>query len=140
MTNEEAIKTLKANYPDACYEQLREAVDAAIKALKAQDAADDTISRQAVFDALRTCYDTETVTMSNGDEYINYEDAVGEIEQLSSAQPKLNKGKISNLLWNEYRIMSPHLSAEGVVAKRYYCKELWKELFGEEETPVWMTW
>lgn len=36
MTNAEAIKTLKANYPDACYEQLREAVDAAIEALKVQ--------------------------------------------------------------------------------------------------------
>lgn len=38
MTNVEAIETLRANYPDACYEQLREAVDAAIEALKAQDA------------------------------------------------------------------------------------------------------
>ena len=35
MTNNEAIETLRANYPDACYEQLREAVDAAIEALKA---------------------------------------------------------------------------------------------------------
>jgi hypothetical protein len=34
MTAEEAIATLKANYPDACYEQLREAVDRAIEALK----------------------------------------------------------------------------------------------------------
>ena len=34
MTNAEAIETLRANYPDACYEQLREAVDAAIEALK----------------------------------------------------------------------------------------------------------
>ena len=33
----EAIETLKANYPDACYEQLREAVDMAISALQAQD-------------------------------------------------------------------------------------------------------
>ena len=50
---------------------------------------DDYISRQQVFDALRTCYDTETITMDNGDEYINYNDAIGEIEQLSSVQPKL---------------------------------------------------
>jgi len=47
MTNAEAIETLRANYPDACYEQLREAVDAAIEALKARDTARDTISRQA---------------------------------------------------------------------------------------------
>lgn len=38
MTNAEAIETLRANYPDACFEQLREAVDAAIEALKARDA------------------------------------------------------------------------------------------------------
>ena len=40
MTNTEAIETLRANYPDACYGQLREAVDAAIEALKTQDAVD----------------------------------------------------------------------------------------------------
>lgn len=31
---------------------------------------DDLISRQAAIDALRTCYDTETVTYTNGNEYI----------------------------------------------------------------------
>ncbi len=49
MTNYEAIETLKANYPDACYEQLREAVDKAIKVL---NATGDTISRQAAIDEL----------------------------------------------------------------------------------------
>ena len=34
MTNAEAIEILRANYPDACFEQLREAVDKALKALK----------------------------------------------------------------------------------------------------------
>ena len=34
MTKEEAIDVLKKNYPDSCYELLREAVDMAIKALK----------------------------------------------------------------------------------------------------------
>lgn len=52
MTLEEAIKTLETNYPDACFEQLREAVDAAIEALKAQDAAGDTISRAAAIEAM----------------------------------------------------------------------------------------
>lgn len=37
MTNAEAIETLRANYPDACFEHLREAVDKAIKALEAQE-------------------------------------------------------------------------------------------------------
>lgn len=35
MTNKEAIETLKANYPDTCYEDLRKAVDMAIDALQA---------------------------------------------------------------------------------------------------------
>ena len=52
MTAKEAIETLKANYPDACYEQLREAVDAAIEAVKAQDVAGDTIYRQAAIDTV----------------------------------------------------------------------------------------
>ena len=47
------------------------------------------ILRQAAIDALRTCYDTETITMDNGDEYINYGDAVGEIEQLPPIQPEI---------------------------------------------------
>jgi len=37
MTNREAIETLRANYPDACFEQLREAVDMAIFALEVQE-------------------------------------------------------------------------------------------------------
>lgn len=54
---------------------------------------DDLISRQQAIDALRTCYDTETITMDNGDEYINYGDAVGEIEQLPSAEPQRIMGR-----------------------------------------------
>lgn len=36
MTREEAIETLRANYPDKCYESLRNAVDVAIESLKAE--------------------------------------------------------------------------------------------------------
>lgn len=36
MTREEAIETLRANYPDKCYESLRDAVDVAIESLKAE--------------------------------------------------------------------------------------------------------
>jgi len=41
MTNEEAIEILKANYPDACYSQLREAVDKAIEVLEKQISTTD---------------------------------------------------------------------------------------------------
>ena len=51
MDNQEAIETLKANYPDPCFEMLREAVDIAISALKAQMNG-DTISRQAAIDTV----------------------------------------------------------------------------------------
>ena len=61
MTAKEAIETLKANYPDACYGQLREAVDAAIEALKAQDVAGDTIYRQAAIDTVQHAFDRETL-------------------------------------------------------------------------------
>lgn len=75
MTNAEAIETLRANYPDACFEQLRCAVDMAINALTkeawkeehpvspllqklatnlqpSKQDADDTISRKAAIDAM----------------------------------------------------------------------------------------
>ena len=47
----------------------------------------DLISRQAVIDALRTCYDTEAVTYTNGNEYISYDQALELVEKLPSAQP-----------------------------------------------------
>ena len=68
VTNKEAVRTLEANYPDACFEQLREAVDAAIEALtkeawkeehpvspllqSSKQDADDTISRKQAIDAI----------------------------------------------------------------------------------------
>lgn len=58
---------------------------------------EDLISREQAIDALRTCYDTETITMDNGDEYINYGDAVGEIEQLPPIQPRRGQWIMSNV-------------------------------------------
>lgn len=57
------------------------------------------ILRQAAIDALRTCYDTETITMDNGDEYINYGDAVGGIEQLPPIQPEIVRCKDCKHHW-----------------------------------------
>lgn len=89
MTNAEAIETLRANYPDACYEQLREAVDAAIEALKAQDAAGDTISRQAAIGTvkhMRKVCDTNDIN-----DYYNL--MLEAFNVLPPAQPELKKGK-----------------------------------------------
>ena len=46
----------------------------------------DLIDRQDAIDALRTCYDTEAVTYTNGNEYISYDQALDLIETLPSAQ------------------------------------------------------
>ena len=40
MTNEEAIKAIKANYPSGGYEDLRQALDMAIKALEQEPILD----------------------------------------------------------------------------------------------------
>lgn len=79
MDRKQAIETLRANYPDACYEQLREAVDAAIEALKAQDAAGDTISRQAAITEFNCC----DLTPDGG---IDVNDAIDFLKHMPSAQ------------------------------------------------------
>lgn len=76
------------------------------------------ILRQAAIDALRTCYDTETITMDNGNEYINYGDAVGEIEQLPTIQPKTGK-------WVDTG------SNEEWYAREYRCSECGDTMLGE---------
>lgn len=93
-------------YEPPITEEAFEALEMAIRALGTdtnvgtKDVPDinvgDMISRQAAIDALRTCYDTETITMDNGDEYINYGDAVGEIEQLPPIQPTDNLQKLAD--------------------------------------------
>lgn len=57
---------------------------------------------------------------------------------LPSAEPVLDRAKISDLLEKIYSIQSVHLSVEGVLARKYYCKQLWMELFGSEDVPTWM--
>lgn len=82
MTNSEAIETLRANYPDACYEQLREAVDAAIKALEDRPSVDNKLficDRKKCERCSPDCYitsdtnhraRTDTVVFINGDRVV----------------------------------------------------------------------
>ena len=95
----------------------------------------DMVYRQEAIDALRTCYNTEAITHTNGDEYIDYDQALDLINTLPSAQP--DEEKISDILYNIYRNTSPHTSAEGVAAIKYYIAEIWREIYGEEG-PRWM--
>ena len=48
---------------------------------------DDLIYKQSALDVLRDCYDTEVITYTNGNEYINYEQAV-DLMELIPAQPE----------------------------------------------------
>ena len=89
-----AIDALKAYaykynaYPIAVYDAV-----GVLQRVPAAEPCEDAVSRESVLEALRTCYDTETITYDNGDEYIHYGDAVGEVEQLPSVTPK----QVSNM-------------------------------------------
>jgi len=95
MTREEAMLKIgelgcyaRANGWDDDY---TEAVNIAIKALE-QEPCEDAISRQAALDALRTCFDTDSIyDANNAIDYIDYEEAVNEIEALPSVEPILDK-------------------------------------------------
>ena len=73
-----------------------------------QEPCEDCISRQAVIEGLRTCYDTETKEYSDGSQWINYEDAVAEMENLPSVTPQ---PKIGRWIFDE------------ILDKHYYCSE-----------------
>ena len=88
------------------------------------------IDRQAAIDALRTCYDTETVTMDNGDEYINYGDAVGEIEQLPPAQPEQRIGK---WIRNGWAITCSECGYDMPYTVRNFCPNCGAKMEGDAE-------
>lgn len=87
----------------------------------------DLIERQAAIDALRTCYDTETISMDNGDEYINYSDAVGGIEHLPSAQPEQRWIPVTEKLPEEgsYLVWMPFAPPKHRVTVAEYCDGYW---------------
>lgn len=115
-------------------EELQKAVDEAVEHIKAELFENseqlDTISRAEAIDALRTCYETETISMDDGDEYINYGDAVAEIEQLPSAQPERVKGHWIEIASSNHtykcsvcgRLLVNIMDGKDNVAKNYpYC-------------------
>ena len=93
----------------------------------------DLIDRQVALDALDKRFDS--IPMEQTSEILLLRK---DLREMPPIQP--DKDKVSNLLYHIYSIQSPHLDVSGVVAKKYYCEELWKELFGKEsELPRWMT-
>ena len=87
---------------------------------------DDTISRQAVLKLLYTLPPEEAVTKAL---------LIQSVKQMDATQP--DEEKISDTLYNIYRNTSPHSSAEGVAAIKYYICEIYREIYGEEG-PGWM--
>ena len=103
----------------------------------------DLISRQAAIDAVAfgityaKAFDLKTGEAKNLFEKENeaLAKAVERIKELPFAQP--DEEKISDILYNIYRNTSPHTSAEGVAAVKYYIREIYREIYGEEG-PKWL--
>ena len=70
MTREEAIKTLKSNYPSSCYTMLREAVDIAIEALS-QHSLPSNLDEAAIDAAQLDMQDRQIMEATN-DERLRY--------------------------------------------------------------------
>ena len=87
---------------------------------------DDTISRQAVLKLLAAMPPEETITKAM---------LIQSVKQMDVAQP--DEEKTSDIMYNIYRNTSPHTSAEGVAAIKYYIREIYREIYGEEG-PIWL--
>ena len=111
---------------------------------------DDLISRQALLDKFEPWLKVKDY---NDGELNMLKAILYEIRFMRSAQPETatitigrtkgeeimpDKKEVGELLYEIYRIESPHLNVTGVIAKKYYCQKLWELLFGEEEKPYWM--
>ena len=86
----------------------------------------DLISRQAGLNLLHALPPEDATTKAL---------LIQSVKQMSAVQP--DEEKISDTLYNIYRNTSPHTSAEGVSAIKYYIREIYREIFGEEG-PGWM--
>ena len=100
----------------------------------AQNVSDrDLISRKAAIDAIRASTSKYTGFMEM--EMYTDDDAVEAIEALPSAQP--DEEKISDLLYDVYRLTCPQLGTGGVTVLKSYISMVYREIFGEEG-PEWM--
>ena len=94
----------------------------------------DCISRKAAIEAINKIMPIDTECDGT---LLDRVDVRYVLDNMPPAEP--DKDKVSDLLYHIYSIQSPHLDMNGVIAKKYYCEELWKELFGKEsELPEWM--
>ena len=93
----------------------------------------DLISRQTAIDIVNKYKKSHMILWKKP--MVGAASIVIELEELPPAQP--DEEKISDALYNIYRNTSPHTSAEGVAAIKYYIAEIWREIYGEEG-PIWL--
>ena len=93
----------------------------------------DLISRQAAIDIVNKYKKSHMILW--GKPMVGAASIVIELEELPPVQP--DEEKISDALYRIYRNTSPHTSAEGVAAVKYYIREIYREIFGEEG-PIWL--
>lgn len=89
----------------------------------------DLISREAALNCFHSWVD------KYGDVYTP--DEMPEYQAIEALPSAPDEEKISDILYNIYRNTSPHTSAEGVAAIKYYIAEIWREIYGEEG-PKWL--
>lgn len=87
---------------------------------------DDAISRQAVLNLLSTMPPEEATTKAI---------LIQSVQQMSAVQP--DEEKISDLLYEVYRLTCSQLGTGGVEVLKYYIREIYREIYGEEG-PGWM--
>lgn len=82
-------------------------------------------------EALRTCYDTEAITYTNGNEYIDYDQALDLLNSLQPAQPEtakriVGKSRDGMTLWYQCDMCN-----EPVDAQDSYCRGCGRRLIDE---------
>ena len=90
---------------------------------------DDLISRQAAIDCVNH--------MRFGMEKLAFDVVTAALLELPAAQP--DRKLIDDYMWKIKQNISPHTTAEGVIAIKYYLEQIYEQIYGKGEKPKWMT-
>lgn len=89
----------------------------------------DLIDREAALNCFHAWVD------KHGDVYTP--DDTPEYQAIEALPSAPDEEKISDALYHIYQCTSCHTTTEGVVAIKYYIREIYREIFGKEK-PGWM--
>lgn len=90
----------------------------------------DLISRAAVLEELADLYWTE-------ERFLTFKDVDGVFDRIKALPSAPDEEKISDLLYDVYRLTCPQLGTGGVAVLKSYISMVYREIFGEEG-PEWM--